>query len=287
MKGNLYAMITSHSSRQYTDVALDSFIKFTKLDKNDEFVVIDNDNAGNIPYKNTVKNQRPKSFAENSNSMIDYANGRTLFLLSNDVVFTKDWNLPLQNFTNVILIPSCNQTHCYTVESLQLTPSMKINEFDNKFELLNQISKIHTQTNSQTFFETLLMSFYVFVLPEKIYKTVGYFDESFGIGGGEDVDYRIRTLSNNLSVKYHSKSYLLHFGGKSTWDGVETENEIHARNRMYQSKFLEKWGKDLTDFCLITGNPKMVIKENQLDDFIHSQDFSSAIKRLLNNHHRT
>ena len=287
MNGNLYAMITSRSSQQYTDIALKSFFEYTKLENNDEFVVIDNDNIGNISHSSTVKNSHPKSFAENCNLMIDHAKGRTLFLLSNDVVFTRNWNLPLQNYSNVLLIPSCNQTHQYVHGTLSLTSNMKLDDFDNKFNDLNEISNIHQKTQTQTFFETLLMAFYVFVLPKNIYKNVGYFDESFGLGGGEDVDYRIRTLQKNFPVKYHNKSYLLHFGGKSTWDGGESSIEVQERNDLYQLKFQEKWGKDLRDLCLVIGDPYAVIHNHNLGKFIQRQDFALAIKTLLNNPHRT
>lgn len=126
------------------------------------------------------------------------------------------------------------------------------------------------------------MGFYVFKLPSKIYNAVGLFDSQFGIGGGEDVDYRLRTLTAGYQVKYHSQSYLLHYAGKSTWDGPENSIETQKRNQQYMETFSKKWGEDLANLCLVGGNPFPIIEKHELDNLIQRQEFNQAIKTLLN-----
>jgi hypothetical protein len=285
MNGNLYAMITSKSSRYYTDLALSSFLKNTRLSANDEFVLIDNDSEDTYEYDNTIKNLIPKSFAANCNQLIDLANGRNLVLVSNDIIFTPDWNLPLTQYSSALTLPSCNQTHLYTLGSLQLQPTMQLSSYENKSRELEQIAVYH---RSQVFglFERLLMAFYAFSLPVSVYNRVGYFDENFGLGGGEDVDYRLRAVEQDIPVKYLSQSYLLHFSGKSTWDGPEKQREIEERNQKYFSKFADKWGEDLANLCLVGGNPGPVIEKYQLGNFISNRDFNKAFKVVLNTAHR-
>ena len=77
------------------------------------------------------------------------------------------------------------------------------------------------------------MPFYCFKIPYKILFDVGKFDTSFGKGGGEDIDYRIRCANKNFDVNFLTDSYLLHFQGKSTWDGVESPKETEKRNKIY------------------------------------------------------
>jgi GT2 family glycosyltransferase len=287
MTGNLYAMITTRNSREYTDIALNTFFKSTQLRKNDEFVLIDNDNEGDYELPNVVTNNTPQSFAKNCNDMIDRAAGRNFFLLSNDVAFTHGWNEPLKQYTNILSIPSCNQTHLYSVGNLNLQPSMEISEYNNQYFELSQATRIHKAQNYPGLYERLLMGFYVFMIPANVYNRVGYFDDTFGVGGGEDVDYRIRAIQQNIPVKYLSQSYLLHFAGKSTWDGPEHQKEIEERNKKYFSIFSNKWGDDLANLCLVGGNATPVIEKYQLQTLIQAQEFSKAIKVVLNITNRT
>lgn len=283
MPKNLYAMISTKTSRQYTDLAVSSFLKSTKLN-GDEFYIIDNDNENNYRYGIEIQtNENPKSFAANVNDIISRADGRDVFILSNDVVFTPDWSEPLKQYPNVLLLPSCNQTHLYKSRDnlLELTYTMSLENFSN-WDSLVDCSIQHKNYVQPGFFERLLMGFYVFRIPANIYKRVGFFDEQFGIGGGEDVDYRLRTLCEGFQVKYHSQSYLLHFSGKSTWDGPEQVKETLERNRMYRENFSKKWGEDLANLCLVGGNPLPVIEKYQIETLVHNQEFNRAIKTLLN-----
>ena len=281
-------MISTRNSRYYTDQAVVSFLRSTKLTKDDEFYLIDNDGEGDYNYGvEVVVNQSPKSFARNVNDMIARADGRDIVLLSNDVAFTPGWAEPLKQYSNILLLPSCNQTHLYTSQDglLDLKPSMQIDELANWHSLVD-CAEQHKKSIRPGFFERLLMGFYVFRLPAKIYNSVGLFDEQFGVGGGEDVDYRLRTLAAGYQVKYHSQSYLLHFAGKSTWDGPEQLTETQNRNRQYMEKFSSKWGKDLANLCLVGGNPAPVIEKYNLENQIQNQDFNQAIKTLLNTQQR-
>lgn len=285
MTGTLYAMITTEKSNQYTSVAIDSFLKSTRLDKNDEFVLIDNDNEGIYTTVDVIRNESPKSFAKNCNDAIKQANGKNFVLLSNDVVFTPDWNRPLEHYSNAIFLPSCNQTHLYTSGALQLQSTMQLHEYAGRFNELANIARTH-KTQNNRYFEQMLMPFYVFRLPRNVYDQIGLFDEGFGIGGGEDVDYRIRAIAKDVPVKYSPHCYLLHFQGKSTWDGSEARRDTSERNRKYFSEFVKKWGEDLANLCLVGGNPAAVIEKYQLYEYVQSQEFSKAIKVVLNTTHR-
>lgn len=286
--GTVYVMLTSRSSRDYADIALDSFFKSTTLLSNEEFYLIDNDNEGtyNLKLGTVISNSEPKSFSSNVNTAINIANGRDIVLLSNDIVFTPKWNEPLRQYSNAILIPACNQTHVYVSSDLHLEYSMKIGDYANRYKELADISQQHKRASSTGFFERLLMAFYAFKLPANVYNKVGLFDEGFGTAGGEDVDYRLRALQQGFPVKYIISSYLLHFGGKSTWDGPEKPQEIQERDQKYFDAFSKKWGEDLAHLCLVGGQARQVVEKYNLYPMIQNQDFSGAIKAVLNIRHR-
>jgi len=282
MTGIVYAMISTRSSNFYTSLALDTFFSSTRLQSNDSVYLIDNDNEGAYVTQATViSNPAPKSFARNVNDMIKLANGRTLVILNNDVVFTPGWSDELTKHDDAIILPSCNQTHLYSSDALTLQQTMTLEEYGNQYSDLCNISRVHKNSLRSGFFERLLMGFYVFVLPAIVYNKVGLFDEQFGVGGGEDVDYRIRAIAHNFPVKYYSHSYLLHFAGKSTWAGPEKQQEIDERNQKYFNLFAEKWGDDLANLCLVGGVGAPVIEKYQIQELINTYSFAKAIRVIL------
>ena len=113
---NLFAMVTLKKSTNYTINALHSFFKYTKLEKEDDFFLIDNDNLKDDQFSKfnqltLINNEKPLSFAQNVNQAIDEAikNKKNLIFLNNDIIFTKDWFNPLKLELKNISIPVSNQ----------------------------------------------------------------------------------------------------------------------------------------------------------------------------------
>lgn len=285
MSGTLYAMISSAASDHYTGPAIGSFLRHTKLALNDTALLIDNDHTGKHIGKplHVMENATPQSFAKNINDAIAYAAGRDLVILSNDIEFTAGWNDPLKQYNNLILLPSCNQTHLYTSsdQSLKLERSMYLNDYNNNYLALADCVRQHQQQVSTGFFEQYLMPFYAFRIPASIIDRVGLFDEGFGPGGGEDVDYRIRAIAAGFSVKYASRSYLLHYHGKSTWDGAETQQQTQARDQQYFQHFSNKWGEEWANLLLSGGNAMPVIEKYNLQEYFIKNNYTDLIKKVL------
>lgn len=285
MSSTLYAMISSASSDHYTGPAIESFLKHTKLGVGDDALLIDNDKTGNHIDKKlrVIENETPQGFAKNINDAIAYANGRDLVILSNDIEFTHGWNEPIKQYNNLILLPSCNQTHTYisTDQSLRLTQSMYLNDYNNKQLALADCVSQHKSQVLYGFFDRHLMPFYAFRIPYAIYSKVGLFDEDFGPGGGEDVDYRLRAIELGFDVKYASQSYLLHYHGKSTWDGGETLQQTYERDKQYFQHFSDKWGEEWANLFLSGGNPMPVIEKYNLQSYFITNNYTELIKKVL------
>jgi glycosyltransferase involved in cell wall biosynthesis len=278
-------MICSASSDRYTGPAIDSFLKHTKLGPNDTALLIDNDSVGKYKDKNLklIENVLPQSFARNINDAIAHAYGRDVVILSNDIEFTQGWNEPLGQYNNLILLPSCNQTHLYTStnQELKLTRSMHLTDYNNNQLALADCVKQHCRQITYGFFEHHLMPFYAFRLPADVINKVGLFDTDFGLGGGEDVDYRMRTIAAGFSVKYSSRSYLLHYHGKSTWDGAETQKQTQLRDHQYFQHFTDKWGEEWANLLLSGGNAMPVIEKYNLQEYFINNNYTELIKKVL------
>lgn len=279
-------MVTVKSSSAYTVKALESFFKHTKLRPEDEFVLIDNDGdwLTNWNYKTKldpskiVVNNEPKNTSQNINQLIQRGLDaqKDVLFLSNDVIFTPKWSERLVEDGRTVSIPSCNQTHNYGIHDY-----LNLEDFDN-YGLLNTLSHRHNALNPQPF-ERLLMPTYVCNIPYNVMKTVGLFDETYNVGG-EDVDYRIRVLQAGFDMKYCS-SFLLHFNGKSSWNGAETREQTIDRDNRYRTHFKQKWGEDLFNLCITSGNPLVTVNKYSLHKLVEQNKYNEMILKVLNERH--
>ena len=273
-------MVTVKSSSQYTELALKSFFEHTKFNSTDQFVLIDNDgdwiknhHKNAFDEKNVIVNDQTKNTSENINTLLRIAKEykQDVVFLSNDVIFTPFWHTRF--IANILTIPSCNQTHNYGINY-----ALDLDEFNYDYDILNSIAVQHMQ-NNRVPYERLLMPTYVCNIPYSVYSIVGNFDESFNVGG-EDVDYRLRCLQKGIDVKYNN-SFLLHFNGKSSWNGTESSEQTEIRNHNYKTKFIEKWGIDLYNLCIVSGSAQSTITKYDLHEFISNNKFNDAIKEVL------
>tara|TARA_Y100000590_G_scaffold409650_1_gene502006 strand:+ start:1418 stop:2290 length:873 start_codon:yes stop_codon:yes gene_type:complete len=288
---NIFAMVTMKSSSLYTDLAIKSFFKFTEINDSDEFLLIDNDgnNFNNLStYKKIkiIKNKSPLSFAENVNKVIKIskANNKNLIFLNNDIIFTKGWFDPLKNNSNCISIPASNQIFQYSSDckNLILKITMNLKDFNENYQLLNEIVEKHKKKYEPgQKLQTPLMPFFCFKLPKEIINKIGLFDETFGKGGGEDVDYRIRCAAEGYEVNFLIDSYLLHFHGKSTWDGNETLHETEKRNKKYTEIFLKKWGQELTQIFIIRKDILEILEKKGITEHFKNGKFGDLIRKIL------
>jgi len=125
-----------------------------------------------------------------------------------------------------------------------------------------------------------LMPFFCFKIPYKILDAVGYFDESL-INGGEDIDYRIRSAKKGYDVNFLLNTFLLHFHGKSTWDGNESPQQMEKRNSAYTEAFLKKWGKELTQIFIIRKDFDKILIEKGLIDLFKQGRFGELIRKFI------
>tara|TARA_B100000700_G_C14894082_1_gene784170 strand:- start:252 stop:1127 length:876 start_codon:yes stop_codon:yes gene_type:complete len=286
---NIFAMVTVKNTNFYTDYAIKSFFKNTALNNDDGFFLIDNDGCETDKFSNfgkikIIKNNQPLNFAENVNQIIDIAikNKKNLIFLTNDLVFTKDWVNPIIQNNSSISIPSNNQIFQYqsVCKNLKLKVTMDFKDFNENYELLNDIAHQHKKKfNPNQKFQTLLMPFSCFKIPYDILNQVGYLDKSYGTGGGEDVDYRIRCAIKGHDVNFLIDSYVLHFHGRSTW-GIETKKQTEERNKKYTDIFLKKWGKEMTQIFIVRKDFINILEKKNVKHLFEKGKFGDLIREI-------
>jgi len=251
-----YCMVSTHNSEQYTDLAIDTFFKNTHFKNQDKFFLIDNDSKYQLKQNSDkitlISNNTPKTFAENMNLVMKLAflDKADFIGLSNDVVFTENWN---QSFgkSKSISVPLCNQKLTGEYGSLKIKSAMNLEDFDGKENELNEFVKgIDSQKLK---IDSNIIGFYCFHIPHEIISKVGFLDENF-VNGGEDIDYRIRASQLGYDIQIDTSSYLLHFYGKSIWRSGESKEKTLKREKNYRQYFEKKWGKEMSDKCLVASS---------------------------------
>jgi GT2 family glycosyltransferase len=249
-------MVTTCASAAYTAPALESFFEHTPWQDGDVFLLIDNDASSDrsliVPWCDKIRvvvNQHPLSFAANGNQVINHAaqSKSDAYFLNNDVIFTADWIAPLAAIEAAVVTPTCNQNYQYQVGDLELKPIMTLANYLGREQLFRQMVEQHKSRHTG-YVEAYKTNFFCVKIPPAVYQSVGLFDTRFGIAGGEDDDYCIRTPLQGFGVLAAIESYLLHFGGRSTWSGPETLAQWRERERSFTAIFEKKWGKLLCRF---------------------------------------
>jgi GT2 family glycosyltransferase len=245
-------MVTTRHSNTYTNYALSSFVEHTTLQPEDEFILIDNDSAyADLPVecRDRVKvrvNESPRSFAANVNQILNLGRERqaSVIFLNNDLIFSRGWFEPLQVEGPFLLSPISNAEVPYVEGEFQCKLGMDLNDYLGKEHLFREVVRRH-RNRAQGYMKMLNFPFFAVKIPYPVYSVVGPFDESFGIGGGEDKDYAIRCYLAGFELQFALKSFILHFQGKSTWRGPETRDEAAARDLKASVRFKQKWGEAL------------------------------------------
>jgi len=248
-----YCMVTVDKSKKYTDLAIDSFFKYTNFKNQDRFFLIDNDGKYQLTQYTDkitkISNNTSKTFAENMNLVmkLSFLDKADFIGLNNDLVFTENWN---QNFgkSKVISVPLCNQKLTGEYGTLKIKSAMDLEDYQEKETELNEFVKgIGSQSLN---IDSTVVGFHCFHIPHEIISRIGFFDEIFD-NGGEDVDYRLRASQLGYNVEIDTSSYLLHFYGKSIWRSGEAKEKTLKREKNYRQHFEKKWGKSVADQLLV------------------------------------
>lgn len=265
----IFGMVSTADSREYTRHALRTFFATTSLAEDDVFVLIDNDKrvdpdlVAPYPRLSLLVNPTPRGFSANVNQLIPRALAARcpLFFLNNDVIFTPHWLDPLLVPEPAILSPLSNREVQYAasvvvprnqnVRSMLLCEMrMDLEQYIEHEKAFDYIADTHRRTVNG-YWATYILPYFAVKLPYPVLEVVGLFDEAFGLGGGEDYDYSIRAALAGFDTKFALGSYLLHFGGRSSYAAPGMSERFQEQERHFKRVFGEKWGADLHDLCLL------------------------------------
>ncbi len=278
----IFAMVTTGLSTEYTRLALDSFYQHTTLEPHERFILIDNDggwSGSDYPQFELQINEVPRGFSSNMNQMIERARTEKqhLIMLNNDLILSPNWLDALMVESESILSPLSNRELQYEFSGLNLGVVVELSHYLGQEDKFLRIVAEHRKRRVGLL-NVLTLPFFCVKVPYLVHASVGLLDETFGLGGGEDYDYCLRAIEAGFKVKYCLNSYILHFGGKSTYT-VEVKAAQLGREHIFRERFKEKWGNKLYDLVLCD---KLEIARDDpvLNDLVKTGDLKSLIERL-------
>jgi GT2 family glycosyltransferase len=285
---HVFCFVSSAKTEHFSKLALDSFFNNTKLEPGDIFVFVNNDGTNSFregyPIDVYINNKTPKSWAENFNKGLRIAKKfkKHFVVITNDIVFTKDWFEPIKQRDDAVLIPACNINYLYNAPGFKTSPCMQMEEYVGKEKYLEAIVEHHQKNfKFEDLQERIFMQLYLGRIPYQVHSNVGYFDHTFSNCGGEDMDYRIRCSIKGFKTMIANCSLTLHFHGKSSWDGSETTVEEEQRRAKYIDKSMKKWGFDLTEIFIKGNNAKEHCYQLGLKEYFDKGESFNIMRTLI------
>lgn len=187
-----------------------------------------------------VQNVEPKGFAGAMNTGKLVANGDYYCFLNNDVVVIPGW------LEEMIKVFEDKQVGLVTPTLPDTGIVQSVDE--NKGQDIDFIT------------DPTSLKGVCFLVSKECLDRIGDWDESFGLGGGDDNDLCIRVLKGGFKLAIARKSFIYHYGSASFRELFKNDIEYSKKFAVSQhNKLNEKYGTKDPDFVLIaiptvTGN---------------------------------
>lgn len=232
------------------EVCIDSIYKYTTY----PFEVIlvwegDNPEVGKVlkSYKQAklVHNPTRKGFAGAHNSGLAVATGNYYCFLNSDTVVIPGW---LEEMMNAF----ANQKVGLVSPTFSEMPGRQVVDYNQgqQFDYVN---------------DPLSLKGVCFLISKIAMDKVGIWDESMGLGGGDDNDMCLRIKNAGYKLVIARRSYIYHYGSASFRE--EFKNDVD-----YSKKFaVQQFNKFRTKHGLNTGKPKVFISIPTASGEIHHE----------------
>lgn len=204
-----------------------------------------------------ITNQKQMGFPHNANLAIDHSETSFLVLLNSDIYVTEGWLSLLINCLkdkpdHGIAGPSTS--FAWGEQRIIDRPDwsiQEIEEFGRKtYQLygcqIRYLDRLHSVCG------------FCYAFKREVVQAIGYFDEAYGLGQCEEIDYNTRAAWAGYKCVWVCGAYVHHFGSKS-FQRSATRELLLKNKRIYQDKFcslqINKKRASYCEHCLATDSP--------------------------------
>ena len=272
MNSLISIIIVNYNVRDYLDNCLNSIYK-SKLIKNIEIIVVDNDSSDNsaqmviekYPNINLIQNKTNFGFSKAVNQGIKISSGEYLLLLNPDTVLEKNTlNILINYMENNKSVGMCGPKILNSDGTLQLsckrsfpTPIVafpKLIGLDKLFpknKWVGRYNLTYLDENQCHSVDAISGSF--MFIRKQILNEVGFLDEEFFMFG-EDLDLCFRIKKHNYQIHYVPTTQIIHFKGESVKSvPLESIKWFYNAMDLFVNKHFSSKTSFLFTFLLKTG----------------------------------
>lgn len=189
---------------------------------------------GRVRY---IRNETRKGFPYNCNRIISNAAGRYICLLNSDTVVTKNWDKylteTLRDRPDLMMTgPSTSYGVAKNFDSVaQQLSEVHDKRFDMSYDEIQEFASGLSNRQAGAVENTEYLNGFCMMINREIIPKIGLFDEKFGLGSREEVEFvdRIRLAGFNCAwVKY---AYVHHYGHRSFDPYGESSKKLWEANK--------------------------------------------------------
>lgn len=241
----LSIVIPMYNQFDFTKACIDSIVRNTE---DYEIILVDNGSDKREMCKlynkyYSMDNLTVFSFDKNEgfpkavNIGIEISSGEYVCLLNNDVVVTPNWwkiiksHFDRVNFSGIVS-PCTNE--CAGIQRIS------VNRYLNQNELDQVAIKFYEENKGKYEIVNAVIGFCMFIGRDVI-DSIGLFDESFGLGNSEDIDFCLRANDIGYEILIARDCFVHHYGSK-THKAIMNSSDYFSLVRKNHNILLEKRG---------------------------------------------
>jgi GT2 family glycosyltransferase len=231
-------VLAAFNALEYSKISLESILDHTPISY--ELVLIDNGSSDGtkeffetIPGARIIQNEKNLGFARGYNQGIKASSGKYIILINNDCIVSKNWlsnMLSCADSDPAIGMVGPRGNHINGVQRID-------REFSDLQEFHNYAASFN-KPNPLKWFEVNKLVGFCILVKREVVKKIGYFDEAYGIGTHEDIDYTLRAKQAGFKLFCAGDVFLYHFSHRTFIANNIDLKGIYKNNK---ALFQKKW----------------------------------------------
>ena len=262
-------VIPAFNQLEYCRQCLDALLAHTR--RSYRLVLVDNGSTDGvseffdlIPGAHVIHAGTNRGFAGGVNLGLACCGEGHVVLLNSDTLVPEGW---LERLETALLHDDDigmvgPMSNCVSggqqIDDLNFTSLDEINAFANEW----------AERNAGKIRETARLVGFCLMIRDRALRTVGLFDESYGIGNFEDDDYCLRVLRAGYRLCVAEDAFVFHYGGRTFMGMGLTDDKWRALINENEQRFHRKW---------------QVRPEERLDAALESKRLNTAANRAAAN----
>ncbi len=231
-------VLAAYNALEYSRTCLESIIEYTKVPY--ELVLVDNGSSDGtkeyfetFPGARVIRNETNLGFPRGYNQGMKACNGKYIVLINNDCIVSYNW------LSNML---SCARSDAAIgmvgPRGNRINGVQRIEREFNSLEEFYRFTGEFNKPDPKKWFEVKKLVGFCLLLKREVMEKIGYFDESYGLGTHEDIDYALRARQAGFKLFCAGNVFIYHFSHRTFIANKINLQEIYKHNKFV---FSQKW----------------------------------------------